>query len=262
MQSENEATEAPPAVDRALGGKIHELGAAFHQMASLAAHALFLTVAALAPPSFGASPADTYREDAIHAIQQALAAHAEPDQEVRPDPTAEPEADGRERARSKCGERYGGSSGDLESAEARRRYGVQGPADNPDPHLARQLRRNAEWVFSPSYSIYPTSWGADPDAPRVPYGRDDSLGNDRASARANMWGEEIGMALGSPGVGIGSQRRCRNCGDYGLGIHVEGSARAGWTGTESTSMWRAARADTARHEEPNTVGIVSRKPPF
>src|SRR6187549_3194941 len=44
--------------------------------------------------------------------------------------------------------------------------------------------------------------GGDPNAPTAPWGRDDSLGNDPLSARGNMWGDAIGEAFGSGGLGL------------------------------------------------------------
>jgi hypothetical protein len=50
-----------------------------------------------------------------------------------------------------------------------------------------------------------------------------------------MWGDEIGVAFGSPGAGIGRDELCDTCGDSGLGRHRDDdlpTAPGGATGTE------------------------------
>ncbi|NUP07830.1 MAG: AgmX/PglI C-terminal domain-containing protein [Polyangiaceae bacterium] len=92
-----------------------------------------------------------------------------------------------------------GARGTESKAEAR--YGVKGPADNPDPHIARQaaLRDAAEFGM---IGLLNSGAGGDPDAPTAPWGRDDSLGNDPLSARGNMWGDAIGDSFGAGGLGL------------------------------------------------------------
>ena len=82
-----------------------------------------------------------------------------------------------------------------------KRYGVQGPQDNPDPHIARQaaLREAAEFGM---IGLLNVGAGGDPNAPTAPWGRDDSLGNDPLSARGNMWGDAIGDSFGAGGLGL------------------------------------------------------------
>ena len=78
---------------------------------------------------------------------------------------------------------------------------MQGPQDNPDPHIARQaaLREAAEFGM---IGLLNTGAGGDPNAPTAPWGRDDSLGNDPMSARGNMWGDSIGDSFGAGGLGL------------------------------------------------------------
>jgi Ca-activated chloride channel family protein len=44
--------------------------------------------------------------------------------------------------------------------------------------------------------------GGDPNAPTAPWGRDESLGNDPASARGNAWGDGVGDSFGAGGLGL------------------------------------------------------------
>ena len=91
--------------------------------------------------------------------------------------------------------------GNPNTKATNKRYGVQGPQDNPDPHIARQaaLREAAEFGM---IGLLNTGAGGDPNAPTAPWGRDDSLGNDPLSARGNMWGDAIGDAFGAGGLGL------------------------------------------------------------
>jgi len=94
-----------------------------------------------------------------------------------------------------------GSMGTPSAKTTDNRYGVQGPADNADPHIARQqaLRDSAEFGM---IGLLNSGSGGDPNAPTAPWGRDDSLGNDPSSARGNQWGSDIGNSYGAGGLGL------------------------------------------------------------
>ena len=91
--------------------------------------------------------------------------------------------------------------GNPNTKDTGNRFGIQGPQDNPDPHIARQaaLREAAEFGM---IGLLNTGAGGDPNAPTAPWGRDDSLGNDPMSARGNMWGDSIGDSFGAGGLGL------------------------------------------------------------
>jgi hypothetical protein len=94
-----------------------------------------------------------------------------------------------------------GSMGNPNTTQTNKRYGVQGPQDNPDPHLARQAALKEAQEFG-MIGLLNVNAGGDPNAPTAPWGRDDSLGNDPLSARGNMWGDAIGDAFGAGGLGL------------------------------------------------------------
>ena len=79
-----------------------------------------------------------------------------------------------------------------------KRYAVQGPKDNPDPHIARQAALREAMEFG-MIGLLNTGAAGDPNAPTAPWGRDTSLGTDDISARGNMWGDEIGDAFADAG---------------------------------------------------------------
>ena len=76
--------------------------------------------------------------------------------------------------------------GNPNSRATNHTYGVAGPKDNPDPHLARAQALAMATNFGMIGLIYAGA-GGDVNAPTAPWGRDDSLGTDVSSARGNIW---------------------------------------------------------------------------
>lgn len=72
---------------------------------------------------------------------------------------------------------------------------MEGPGDNPDPHLARirDTEPTSPVEFSRLTRAIPI---ADPHAPIAPWGRDTARGIDSQSARGEMWGDEVGDTNG------------------------------------------------------------------
>jgi hypothetical protein len=201
---------------------------------SLAVHAALLLAAAHAIPALN----ETDTLQTWDATPYIITPRVETVTDREPDaPTFErvetSDPDDRPIVNSRCADEHGGSMGDPVVGKARRRYGVQGPADNADPHLARWAAWRDAWE---SYiGLTPRPWGGDPTAPVVAWGRDDSLGNDAKSARGNLWGDDIGMAIGSPGAGIGHREICATCGGSGRGMRSYPTEEGGPTLTQSTS---------------------------
>ncbi len=208
----------------------------FHVAASLAAHALVLAGAASAIPPLGelpTAPAETDQQYLLGPFSGTTTEREEDEPIVEAVTRIAP--DGEERAYSRCGERRGGSMGDPGAQETGLRYGVQGPADNADPHIARVARDRDTWPTAIGFTEG-DPWGGDRDAPTMVWGRDDSLGNDEASARGNAWGDGLGAAFGSPGAGVGVKRPCETCGARGRGRDAGRTAPGGATGTENAGV--------------------------
>ena len=90
-----------------------------------------------------------------------------------------------------------GDEGAMGSPSAGRRFGVQGPKDNPDPHPQRQaaLREAAE--FGIIGLVSPTAEReTESSAARA---KGDTRGR---GALGNAWGADIGDALGAGGIGL------------------------------------------------------------
>src|SRR6478609_2040777 len=86
------------------------------------------------------------------------------------------------------------------SKATNKRYAVQGPKDNPDPHLAREAALREARDFG-MIGLLNAGASGDPNAPTAPWGRDTSSGSDDVSGR----GEGIGLGnIGTLGDGAGT----------------------------------------------------------
>jgi hypothetical protein len=165
-------------------------------------HAGLLAAMAFFMPPLGGTDEDGISADQQYLIQQYLQAAAEKEMEEKEtEQVAENQADNKEGGTGTRAKGEEGSMGDQNSKATGNRYGVKGPQDNPDPHIARQaaLRDAAEFGM---IGLLNSGAGGDPNAPTAPWGRDDSLGNDALSARGNMWGDQIGDSFGAGGLGL------------------------------------------------------------
>jgi len=160
-------------------------------------------VAALAffMPSMGADDSEAIDRDQILKMQHLLDAAAEREQEQRDTEAVADNADNREGGTGTRAKGEEGSMGNPTTKETGHRYGVQGPQDNPDPHIARQAALHEAAEFG-MIGLLNVGGGADPNAPTAPWGREDSLGTDPMSARGNMWGDTIGDSFGAGGLGL------------------------------------------------------------
>jgi hypothetical protein len=169
---------------------------------SLAVHAGLLAAMAFFMPSMNGTDEDGISADQQYLIQQYLQAAAEKEvEEKETEQVAENAADNHEGGTGTRATHEEGAMGSPNTRSTGNRYGVQGPANNPDPHIARAsaLRDAAEFGM---IGLLNAGAGGDPNAPTAPWGRDDSLGNDALSARGNMWGNDIGESFGAGGLGL------------------------------------------------------------
>lgn len=177
-------------------------GALLYVLGSFVGHAGLLAAMAMFMPPLGDTADDEVSDDQRYLIQQYLDSVAEKElEEKETEQIAEDNADNKEGGTGTRAKGEEGSMGNPNSKLTGNRYGVAGPADNPDPHIARQaaLRDAAEFGM---IGLLNSGAGGDPDAPTAPWGRDDSLGTDPLSARGNMWGDSIGESFGAGGLGL------------------------------------------------------------
>jgi hypothetical protein len=194
----------------------HDMSTFSYVGLSLVAHAGLVGAMAFLVPPMGLTDAEGLTRDRLILIQQYLRASAERETERRDSEAASEndldETEGGSGTRS-AGEE--GTMGNPNAAQTARRYGVEGPRDNPDPHVARRtaLREAADFGM---IGMLHDGMGGDPNAPTAIWGRDESLGVDPTSARGKMWGDVIGESFGHGGLGLSGVGE--GGGDVGEGI--------------------------------------------
>jgi hypothetical protein len=165
-------------------------------------HMGLVAVFAFFMPSMSGDDAEDLDRDQILMMQKLLNAAAEREQEERQDQevteTAPDQKEGGTGTRAKGEE---GSMGNPNTKDTGHKYGVQGPKDNPDPHLAKQAALQEAAQFG-MIGLIATMGGGDPNAPTAPWGREESSGADEKSARGNMFGDTIGDSFGAGGLGL------------------------------------------------------------
>jgi len=153
-------------------------------------------------PKMGNDDAEAIDRDQLLLMQKMLNAAAErEDEKKETEQQPDQNADQKEGGTGQRAKGEEGSMGNPTTKDTNKRYGVQGPQDNADPHIARQAALKEAQEFG-MIGLINVGAGGDPNAPTAPWGRDDSLGNDPLSARGNMWGDAIGDAFGAGGLGL------------------------------------------------------------
>jgi hypothetical protein len=169
---------------------------------SMLLHVGIMASVAFFMPSLGADDAEALSRDQILLMQHMLTASAEHADDARQlEDTANSNANEHEGGTGTQAKGESGSMGNLLSHEQGHKYGVAGPQDNTDPHLARQRALQEAKIFG-MIGIVNAGGGGDPNAVTAPWGRDDSLGNDARSALGTIWGDTIGESFGAGGLGL------------------------------------------------------------
>ena len=164
-------------------------------------HAGIVASLAFFMPHMNTDDSEAYDRDQMLMMQKLLNASAEREEEEKEVPTADNNATNTEGGTGTRAKGEEGAMGSTVSKDTGHKYGVQGPQDNPDPHIARQaaIREAAEFGM---IGLLNTGAGGDPNAPTAPWGRDESSGQDAISAHGNMWGDTIGDSFGAGGLGL------------------------------------------------------------
>jgi hypothetical protein len=153
-------------------------------------------------PSMSGDDSEAIDRDQLLLMQKMLNAAAERElEEKKTEEVADNNADQKEGGTGTRAKGEEGSMGNPNTSATNKRYGVQGPKDNPDPHIARQAALKEAQEFG-MIGLINVGAGGDPNAPTAPWGREESSGNDPLSARGNMWGDAIGDAFGAGGLGL------------------------------------------------------------
>jgi pSer/pThr/pTyr-binding forkhead associated (FHA) protein len=162
----------------------------------------FIAAMAFFVPPLGLTDDEDIDKNALYLMQQYLDAAAERElEEKETEQVTEQDADNKEGGTGTRAKGEEGSMGKQESKATNKRYAVQGPQDNADPHIAKQAALREAMEFG-MIGLLNTGAAGDPNAPTAPWGRDTSLGTDSVSAMGNMFGDEIGDAYGAGGLGL------------------------------------------------------------
>jgi hypothetical protein len=164
-------------------------------------HMGLVAVFAFFMPNMRGDDSEDLDRDQILMMQKLLNAAADREQEEREAQVTETNPDEKEGGTGTRAKGEEGSMGNPNTKDTGHKYGVQGPKDNPDPHLAKQAALQEAAQFG-MIGLISTMGGGDPNAPTAPWGREESSGQDEKSARGNMFGDTIGDSFGAGGLGL------------------------------------------------------------
>ena len=148
----------------------------------------------------------------------------EPEELEEPEPEWLNGADSSGGGTGKAHEGEQGQMGDETAEKTKNKYGIQGPADNPDPQMAREQAKEEARTAGIIGTL--ASMQGSFNSPTSPYGADFALGNDPASALGAMTGNDIGQNFGFGGLGLRGTGR----GGGGLGQGTIGMGNFGTIG--------------------------------
>lgn len=132
-----------------------------------------------------------------------------------------------------------GQMGKKDEKKTKNKFGIEGPQNNEDPHMAREeakeMAANAGII-----GILKASVGAW-NSPTSPYGRDSALGQDPMSALGALMGDQIGSNFGFGGLGLrGTGRGGGGTGEGTIGLGNIGTIGHGAGGGEGSGYGRGA----------------------
>ncbi len=146
------------------------------------------------------------------------------------------------------GKRHKGEEGQMGKKEAKKttnRYGIEGPEDNEDPHMAREEAREQARTAG-IIGILQQTTGAW-NSPTSPFGRDTALGNDPMSALGALMGDQIGENFGFGGLGLrGTGRGGGGTGEGTIGLGNLGTIGHGAGGGNGSGYGRGAGGFSGR----------------
>lgn len=207
--------------------------AAYFGASFLGVGSMLLSMAFFMPP-MGLTNGETSIQDQLILLQQYQSALSEREQE--PDESPAATAANSEGGQGERAQDEEGSMGKKDSPAKNKMYAVKGPSDNADPHLARHEALASAAEFGMIGVI--ASVTGDPDAPTAPWGRDTSLGVHEQSAMGNLWGDEIGDASGTGGLGLSGVGEGGGGRGIGIGLDSVGTIGRGAGGGDDMGFGR------------------------
>jgi TonB family protein len=114
------------------------------------------------------------------------------------------------------GKRHKGEEGQMGKRDSKKtdnHYGIKGPKDNPDPHMARSMAKE----MAKNAGIL--SFLSSANAPTSPFGADSALGIDPENALGALMGNQVGANFGYGGLGLrGTGRGGGGTGEGTIGL--------------------------------------------
>lgn len=148
------------------------------------------------------------------------------------------------------GKRHKGEEGQMGRQDAKKsdnRFGIKGPENNPDPHMARERAKEyaaSSGILSQLQSAAPTS----------PFGQDSALGNDPENALGALMGNQIGDNFGYGGLGLrGTGRGGGGTGEGTIGLGNLNTIGHGGGGGSGSGYGRGAGGLRGRRASVPTV---------
>jgi TonB family protein len=204
---------------------------------SFAIHGLFLLMMYFMPPNGSGLSLDLLNEDSR--LAKYLMEPPETLEEEQPDwlqPSDQPDDEGGKGKRHKDDE---GAMGKEESKKTKNKYAIEGPADNEDPHMAREAAKE-EAKNAGILGVLSASTGSW-NSPTSPYGQDSALGYDPMSALGALMGDSIGENQGFGGLGLrGTGRGGGGTGEGTIGLGNLGTIGHGGGGGSGSGYGRGA----------------------
>ncbi|MCB9599500.1 MAG: AgmX/PglI C-terminal domain-containing protein [Polyangiales bacterium] len=205
---------------------------------SMAVFGTLLTLMYFIPPAGGGLNLDLLNTDSrlVKYLMEPPATEEEETPEWLEEDTQQADDSGGKGKRHKGEE---GAMGKKEANKTNNRYGIEGPADNQDPHMAREeareMARNAGVLGT--LRAMTGAW----NSPTSPFGRDTALGNDPMSALGALMGDSIGENFGYGGLGLrGTGRGGGGTGEGTIGLGNLGTIGHGGGGGSGNGYGRGA----------------------
>jgi TonB family protein len=200
---------------------------------SFAAHALLLFLVFSIPPDAKSLSLDLFNTD--NKFVQILIKPPEQKQDEIPDWLKKKGPD----EQGGTGTKHKGEEGKMGKKTSKNKtglYGLKGPKDNPDPHLAKRLAEDAAKDAGVLGLLKGDSGGSHIASI---FGRDTALGTDAEDALGGLIGNQIGEAYGVGGLGlVGTGRGGGGTGEGTIGLGTLGTIGKGGGGGDGAGYGR------------------------
>jgi TonB family protein len=167
--------------------------------ASALMHVLFLFLIYFIPPSPAGLSLDQLEQN--NRFVKYMLTAAEVEQEEVPEWLKNKKKDEKQGGKGKRHKGEEGQMGKRDSRKTDNHYGIKGPKDNPNPHMARsqakEMAKNAGIL----------SYLSSANAPTSPFGQDTASGVDPENALGALMGNQVGANFGYGGLGLSGTGR-------------------------------------------------------